>query len=203
MNTMPLTLETPEKLRARRVLQIFGVYWFVVLLAALLLPLGRHPELATHLITLYMDFFSGPRRIAERSFDHYFVESLLFLTLSWSLVLSLLAVVWLPRQSHISYASGRLKAIQIVGSSFALLVAWVVPFVMLPEATYSLEDGRTSALLYLATSSRLGAALVLGCFFGFAHLLFFIMVFASFIVPIRSVAAIKQKIERGTSAVNT
>lgn len=193
---MPSILETPDKLRARRVLQIFGAYWFVVLLGALLLPSGQHPELATRLITLCMDILSGPRRIAERSFDHYFVESFLALTLSWSLVLSLLTVVWLPRQSHIFYASGRLKAIQIVGSSFALLVAWVVPFVMLPEATYSLGGGRTSALLYLATSSRLGAALVLGCFFGFAHLLFVAIVFASFVVPIRPTATKAKSGER-------
>lgn len=106
---------------------------------------------------------------AEHSFNPCFFARLGVVSLIASVALSGVAFYWLLHHRGLQFRTVGQKAKGLAMSGGMLLVFWVNLTFSNP-GPYSLADGRSSAALYIATSSYYGAVPFLGVFFGCAQL---------------------------------
>lgn len=173
-----------DKLRARRTIRILILYWAGAVAVGALLPAGLGLDRLAWIARSIVGRFDGVMQAAARSFDANYIEVFAAFCLCWSVILSGLSVLWLPRGSHLTFLSWRYKLILLLIAATMLAVAWLAPEAT--QKTFSLRGGRSSALLLLATSSRVGAIAVLGTFWGFAQLFFFLTFRTASVSPVRA-----------------
>jgi hypothetical protein len=160
-----------DRHRMWRTLQIWLAYWIVIALSAMLLPVEAELEQLYAAAHQLVGGFDGVMQLSANASNPRFIVVFATICWTWSTLLCILSLFLLPSGSHLTFASWRKKSLMLLigGALFALAF-------FVPEATQSeisLKEGRASAFLFLATTSRVAALLILGSLWGFAQLFAF------------------------------
>ena len=168
-----------DKLRWRRTVRLFLIYWAGVVFVGAFLPRGVDLENIRPLARLIVGNMDVVMRVASHSFDSAYLEVFVAYCLSSSVLLSLISMFWLPRGSHVVFQTWSAKLSLVSIGALLFLAAWFS--VDFGPSKVSLTEGRSSALVYLGTTSRAGAIFALGSLWGFAQL-FFLQTFRTVLI---------------------
>ncbi len=125
----------------------------------------------------------GVMQVASRSFDPGFVEVFSALSLLTAFALAIASCFWVPSGSHKkAFPDTKKKVLFLLAGLLGLGLS-----LLITTFTYSsqgLGGGRTAAMLYLGSSTKLGVLTILNVWFGAGQLLCFVAFRAGATTPI-------------------
>jgi hypothetical protein len=165
-------LNAIDSLRSGRQNQLFISYWVITLTAGLSMPSEATFLRTSEFIHLHFSALMGLTSIASQSFNQGFVALFMAISLGTFLLLAFVSIFWIPAGSQKIFLDFKSKAI-LIGITVLIFFAAVY----MPFYPYTIKGGTgtsSSLLLFLGSSSKMGALTVLNALFGFTQLFFIV-----------------------------